>query len=332
MAGKTTSRRIARERFWGERDKEKYQCPDCGRGKGEICGSFEVHHKNGEAYDNRMDNLIGLCSLCHALREGRRPSRDSIRGLLNRSEGRAVDDGKRYGFGMAHQAFTKLAQKLYPRDGMFPDGGRISEMLGYDSSEELFGVRPNTRREVALWMAAQRKEWEVFYNILGDLDGDYLETQSCEICGGGGGGSFLPDFSLLHENGQLDDWDLDSRYCCSDCVREVYDSVTAQSEVGGEIQRRISGRSGHNGQAGLNKDEEAIGLSKIKKHEECMAKNCESSPDFLFQFEPAPDIDKIWLMWGYICSDCIDRVDEDFTNGMVIGSLDAVKKLWEPGR
>jgi len=71
------SRKIARERFWGEHDKSSYSCPDCGRRHGGGV-SIEVHHKQGEVMDNRLESLVGLCRVCHALRESRKPAYDWI--------------------------------------------------------------------------------------------------------------------------------------------------------------------------------------------------------------------------------------------------------------
>lgn len=78
---KNYSRKLARDLFWNEHDKTVYRCPDCARGESEIAGSFEVHHKNGEPFDNRPENHVGLCGLCHKLREDKKPSLREIRNL-----------------------------------------------------------------------------------------------------------------------------------------------------------------------------------------------------------------------------------------------------------
>lgn len=78
---KNRSRSLARDRFWSDKSKDQYSCPDCGRGHGEIQGTFEVHHKDGDAYNNSIENLIGLCPLCHKLRENRKPTVDEVERL-----------------------------------------------------------------------------------------------------------------------------------------------------------------------------------------------------------------------------------------------------------
>ena len=73
------SRKLARERYWDEHDKTRYTCPDCGRGRDEIVGEFQVHHKSGNPHDNRLEHLVGLCGFCHRLREDKKPSLERIR-------------------------------------------------------------------------------------------------------------------------------------------------------------------------------------------------------------------------------------------------------------
>lgn len=75
------SRRLARERYWNEHDRNGYQCPDCGRTEDEIVDTFQVHHKSGTPFDNREEALIALCGLCHRLREGKKPSLKRIKAL-----------------------------------------------------------------------------------------------------------------------------------------------------------------------------------------------------------------------------------------------------------
>lgn len=79
------SRKIARERYWNEYDKDSYNCPDCGRGQDEIVGVFQVHHKSGTPHDNRLEHLVGLCGFCHRLRENKKPSLRRIRQFKKQS-------------------------------------------------------------------------------------------------------------------------------------------------------------------------------------------------------------------------------------------------------
>lgn len=82
---KTRSRKLARQSYWERYDRGSYQCPDCGRGESEIPGRFEVHHQNGEPMDNRPENHVALCRLCHNLREGKKPSIEQIRHLRSQA-------------------------------------------------------------------------------------------------------------------------------------------------------------------------------------------------------------------------------------------------------
>jgi len=92
MDFKNRSRKIARKRFWREYDKSEYQCPDCGRGVEEIRSqTFEVHHIDGDPYNNSMDNLVGLCRLCHNIREGKKPSLNEIKELRRQTSGETTN-------------------------------------------------------------------------------------------------------------------------------------------------------------------------------------------------------------------------------------------------
>jgi len=82
---KDRSRKLARESYWETHDRGSYQCPDCGRLESEIKGQFEVHHKNGKPLDNRPENRVALCRVCHNLREGKKPSVDHIQHLRSQA-------------------------------------------------------------------------------------------------------------------------------------------------------------------------------------------------------------------------------------------------------
>lgn len=61
------ARKEARETFWGQYDKSKYSCPGCGYAGDHL----EVHHIDGNPFNNSLENLVGLCHSCHARRHRR---------------------------------------------------------------------------------------------------------------------------------------------------------------------------------------------------------------------------------------------------------------------
>lgn len=71
---KDRHRKLARERFWSDHDKESYRCPGCHRQNTD----FEIHHIDGNAHNNKIENLKALCRFCHCLEEGRKPPLDDI--------------------------------------------------------------------------------------------------------------------------------------------------------------------------------------------------------------------------------------------------------------
>jgi len=71
-------RKEARRLFWSDHSRRSYECPDCGRGLSQLRTTFEVHHKDGDYYNNDKENLIALCRPCHNLREGKKPSVNEI--------------------------------------------------------------------------------------------------------------------------------------------------------------------------------------------------------------------------------------------------------------
>ncbi|HKP51497.1 MAG TPA: HNH endonuclease [Chloroflexia bacterium] len=50
------------------------QCEECGWARRAVDGRLplELHHMNGNRYDNRLENLIVLCPNCHSLKDNHR--------------------------------------------------------------------------------------------------------------------------------------------------------------------------------------------------------------------------------------------------------------------
>lgn len=73
----SSSRRVARLRFWEEHDHDSYTCPDCDRGLDRV-DEFDVHHEDGDPFNNKLENLIALCHRCHMWRHHDGPT---VKGL-----------------------------------------------------------------------------------------------------------------------------------------------------------------------------------------------------------------------------------------------------------
>jgi len=84
---KSEYRRRAREKYWSEHERSTYQCPDCGRRERDLLEKMEVHHIDGDPSNNKLDNLVGLCQVCHNLREEKKPSIRKTTHLINQFSG-----------------------------------------------------------------------------------------------------------------------------------------------------------------------------------------------------------------------------------------------------
>jgi len=71
---KVRLRKTARERFWSEYDKDQYACPICGRDDVPI----DVHHQDGDTFNNHIINLIGVCRRCHKQHHSRQATHESL--------------------------------------------------------------------------------------------------------------------------------------------------------------------------------------------------------------------------------------------------------------
>jgi hypothetical protein len=165
---------MARRIFWDDRSQEQYNCEDCGRGIDEIHGKFEVHHKDGNPYNNDPENLVGLCKACHAIREDRKPGKNSIYNILHSFKKQKGDTN---GGNAKVWLFGKELMRHFPT-------GSILRKLGYSREERKQGFKPKTRREAAIyeqgWMDHAGELYDdVVCEKLTQVGGDL----SCARCG-----------------------------------------------------------------------------------------------------------------------------------------------------
>jgi hypothetical protein len=153
---KNKSREIARNRYWSKHEKQTYRCPDCDRSVDEIKGTFEVHHKNGSAYDNRMQNLIGLCGLCHALREDKKPSKDEIRQLVS-SLSSSPDESTDASAAEVLDAAVGYLSEWYETHKQTKNVEWAQESLDISSGWGPTDANPKTEREVLMYHAGAER-------------------------------------------------------------------------------------------------------------------------------------------------------------------------------
>jgi DNA-directed RNA polymerase subunit RPC12/RpoP len=164
---KSRSRQIARDRFWSDKNKSEYDCPDCSRSYDEIDDTFEVHHKDGEPHNNSMSNLVALCPLCHKLRENKKPSISEIKQLREQNKQTSSSN---------HEASVK---KLI-------DLRAVSERACLELTEPpLCNIEPTDEEETQLYQAGVAEGESRFSSKLNTVIESILNSESvaCQKCG-----------------------------------------------------------------------------------------------------------------------------------------------------
>lgn len=329
---KNSSRSIARKRFWSEHDKADYQCPDCGRANDEVEGTIEVHHKNGNAYDNRLENLVGVCKICHALREDRKPPKDTLRKALNSSRTEAAaPENSQLPFLYLRELDIKLCGNVNVYDSLFPDGQRFSEKMSVEK-EDIGQVRPKTRREAALFRAGRIKTAVKVNELFKPLLQTARENCDCASCGCDYSEREEKDRSgLVAMPDELYKSPTDRLPFCGDCARGLLERESGSYE---EIAEEMNASLESNQPL----DSEELPDPAVKttdQFEKCVHEGCEKDAALIYQFEPLPeDIGKnanLLTLWAGACSDCAGEIDDRFERGTIIGPkkhvLNSMRKL-----
>lgn len=58
------ARERARRQYWQGRSRQSWRCPSCGRSYGQV-DRVDVHHRDGNPFNNDPENLVALCRRCH---------------------------------------------------------------------------------------------------------------------------------------------------------------------------------------------------------------------------------------------------------------------------
>ena len=166
---------MARSIFWDDRSQEQYNCDDCGRGIDEIHGKFEVHHKDGNPYNNDPENLVGLCKACHAIREDRKPAAASIEKILNQFQSENTETAG------SDQPLMKFVREIVDT---FGSSDILWRKLGYDGWQDAKDITPKNRREAALFQLGREKyNHRLYMDNIRHAEERVTQNSKCEACG-----------------------------------------------------------------------------------------------------------------------------------------------------
>jgi len=66
-------RHTGRELYWAENDREEAACAACGADE-----PLEVHHRDGDPFNNHLINLVAVCHNCHVLGHKRKHTSERL--------------------------------------------------------------------------------------------------------------------------------------------------------------------------------------------------------------------------------------------------------------
>lgn len=324
MGYKQRSRNLARSRFWDNHDHDSYECPDCGRGLDEIrSDTFEVHHKDGDAYNNSMENLVALCRPCHNIREGKKPSLNEIKHLLNQNTRSLGNRSKTDLFLHLDELRDDLYNGVFPHVLKDPSGDRdrLWKSLGYDSGDEMLAVRPRNRREAAIFRAGRHLACKEVHSKFDPIFKSVLNDVECDLCGSSRAtGAKIQ--TLPHEKyGTVDD----RKAVCGKCGRDLLDSIPGSSKTHEEVASRLNSNTQKPTTPSTSKDKQ----NDVQMPDICHRSGCDNDPDVIYQLDEVPDQsgDKS-ILYIPACRDCVKHLNKAHKNGKVVADIDYLLENW----
>lgn len=182
---KDRHRKLAREKFWSEHEKDHYQCPDCGRLASQIKQQFHVHHKNGNAHDNKQENLVALCPPCHKLREGKRVTVDEAKRLRMAAGGAdQLTTQQLYGLLRVFSSSSRSPSKKEWWEFISGDTGAVysSDNFDVDSRDEILNIEPSNKTELLYYLAGMINEAESVQEKIQEM-ASLAPPSNCFVCG-----------------------------------------------------------------------------------------------------------------------------------------------------
>lgn len=251
---KERSRKIARDRYWKENDRESYRCPDCGRTEDDLRNGFEVHHKSGSPMDNRPENLVALCRPCHNIREGKKPSLEDIKHLRDNQQQKTktnnvtscaeIENTLFMAIKQVERNISSLTSNPLTRNEHPPR--RLSDHLRYESEESMLSVKPKNRREAALFRKGRIEARTNLYNKTESLEKLTDSIGYCTACG-----AEQADSNDLLVFPSATDLEFEERtVLCGDCSNEVLgDFVNPGPVMNEELARAAKSKGSSEGVA-----------------------------------------------------------------------------------